>query len=183
MLFRKVLGGCLKDIFAVIALAAVLSGCASFTYKDYQGRVDPDAIKPYDLSQNTPDAPVIYFDTATYREVGVPFHRLLLVTHVDDQPLMGAGQGPLFDFSGYQAVKVTPGKHSLGWCWVSKNSLGTGGGRCGFKASGIEFIAGQRYVVTWSTSGVTQGHNSYLLINSQIKNLDTQEVVFRGEGN
>lgn len=169
------------NFIALVVMTIPLTACASFNYKAYQGKVDPAAMKPYDLSANTPDAPVIYFDTATYRELGIPFHRLLLATHVDDQRLAGAGKGAFYDFSGYQAVKVTPGTHSLQWCWVSKSSWGTGGGACGLRASNVEFKAGQRYLVTWNTTGMTRGHNSYILVHSKILNLDTQEVIFRGD--
>ncbi|MGB4075375.1 hypothetical protein [Pseudomonas sp.] len=165
----------------LVAISLALGACSGFNYKDYQGQIDPAVIKPYDLSGRTPGAPIIYFDTTTYRDLGVPFHRLLLATHVDDQHLAGAGRGEFYDFSGYQAVKVTPGKHSLQWCWVSKNSLGTGGGTCSFRAGDVEFKAGQRYLVTWNTSGMTRGHNSYIVIHSKIQNFDTQEVIFSGD--
>ncbi len=110
-------------------LAATLTTACSnnYHYKDYQGEWAPELMKPYDLSDNTIDAPVVYFATIKYRALGVPFHRLLLATAVDDQPLPGAGRRSILDVSGMQALKLTPGKHSLAWCWVSMNALGTGG--------------------------------------------------------
>jgi len=159
------------------ALALTLSACSSFNYNGYHGEVDPAAMQPYDLSANAPNAPLVFFNTFRVRELGVPFHRLLLATQVDGQPLPGAGKAPLFDFHGYQALKLTPGKHSLQWCWVSKSSWGTGGGSCGLGASDIEFEAGKRYLVTWDSSS----NDKYFYIYPRIENLDTHEVIYRAK--
>ncbi|BBP76281.1 hypothetical protein PHLH7_23850 [Pseudomonas sp. Ost2] len=162
--------------------AALTTACSSYHYKDYQGEWAPETMKPYDLSDNTADAPVVYFATTQFRALGVPFHRLLLATQVDDKPLPGAGRRSILDVSGMQALRLTPGKHSLSWCWASMNALGTGGAKCGFGARDIEFRAGQRYVVDFSTrsdiSGPPGREMSTMTINSEIRNLDTKEVVF-----
>ncbi|WP_026145604.1 hypothetical protein [Pseudomonas asplenii] len=164
-------------------LAATLStACSNYHYKDYQGDWAPELMKPHDLSDNAADAPVVYFATVRYRALGVPFHRLLLVTEVDDQRLPGAGRRSILDVSGMQALKLTPGKHSLTWCWASMNALGTGGAKCGFNARDVEFLAGQRYVVDFSTrediSGPPGREMSTITIKSEIRNLDTKEVVY-----
>ncbi|WP_256349382.1 hypothetical protein [Pseudomonas gingeri] len=62
--------------------------------------------------------------------MGVPLHRLLLATDVDGQRIKGAGRRSILDVSGEQALKLKPGKHSLKWCWLSMNALGTGGALC-----------------------------------------------------
>jgi len=172
----------LKLSTALLAAALTTACSNNYHYKDYQGEWAPELMKPYDLSDNTIDAPVVYFATIKYRALGVPFHRLLLATAVDDQPLPGAGRRSILDVSGMQALKLTPGKHSLTWCWVSMNALGTGGAKCGFGARDVEFRAGQRYVVDFSTREDVNGppgrQESIITIKSEIRNMDTKEVVY-----
>ena len=167
---------------AVLLAAALTTACSNYHYKDYQGEWVPETMTPYDLSDNVADAPVVYFATTQFRGLGVPFHRFLLATHVDDQLLPGAGRRSILDISGMQALRLTPGKHSLNWCWVSMSALGTGGGKCGFGARDVEFRAGQRYVVDFSTLDETKGppgrEISTIHIKSEIRNLDTHEVIF-----
>lgn len=168
-----------SSLLAIITLGLTLTACSSFNYNGYQGSVAPDATKPYDLSNGAVDAPLVLFHSYQVRELGIPFHRLLLASHVDGQQLPGAGKAPLFDFHGYQALKLTPGKHSLRWCWVSKSSWGTGGGSCGLGAEDIEFKAGQRYLVTWDSSADAR----YFYIYARIENLDSHEVIYQAKGN
>ncbi|MEZ0529850.1 hypothetical protein ACAW48_11430 [Pseudomonas sp. Env-37] len=141
---------------------------------------------PYDLSNNAANAPVVYFATTRFRGLGVKFHRLLLATHVDDQLLEGSGRRSILDVSGKQALRLTPGKHSLSWCWVSMNALGTGGAKCGFGARDVEFRAGQRYVVDFTTrddiNGPPRRQVSTITIESEIRNLDTHEVIYPVRG-
>ncbi|TBU91266.1 hypothetical protein DNK34_18920 [Pseudomonas dryadis] len=172
---------CLK-LSAVLLIAALTSACSNYHYKDYQGDWAPESMTPYDLSDNAADAPVVYFATTRFRGLGVPFHRLLLATHVDDQLLEGAGRRSILDVSGKQALRLTPGKHSLSWCWASMNALGTGGAKCGFAARDVEFLPGQRYIVDFSTrddiTGPPGREVSTITIKSEIRNLDTREVIY-----
>ena len=165
-----------------LLVAGLASGCSSYHYKDYQGDWVPEAMTPYDLSGNAADAPVVYFATTRFRTLGVPFHRLLLATHVDNELLEGAGRSSLLNVSGKQALRLTPGKHSLSWCLASMNALGSGGAKCGLEARDVEFRAGQRYVVDFSTrndiSGPPGRELSTITISSEIRNLDTQEVIY-----
>lgn len=167
---------------AVLLAAIFTTACSNYHYKDYQGEWAPESMAPYDLSNNAPDAALVYFATTQFRAIGVPFHRLLLATHVDDQSLPGAGRASILDVSGKQALRLTPGKHSLGWCWVSMNGLGTGGAKCGFGARDVDFRAGQRYVVDFTTSNAISGPRgrevSIITIESEIRNLDTKEVIY-----
>lgn len=159
---------------AVLLIAGLTTACSSYQYKGYQGDFAPELMTPYDLSNNAVDAPVVYFSTMRYHALGVQFHRLLLATHVDDQLLEGAGRRSILDISGMQALRLTPGKHSLGWCWASMNALGTGGGKCGFGVRDLEFRAGQRYIVDfYNFDGLNE-----ITIRSEIRNLDTKEVIF-----
>lgn len=167
---------------AVLLMAGLSTACSNYQYKDYQGDWAPEMMTPYDLSANQPNAPVVYFATTRYRALGVPFHRLLLATHVDGQLLEGAGRRSILDVSGKQALRLTTGKHSLSWCWVSMNALGTGGAKCGFGAQDVEFHSGQRYVVDFSTrediNGPPGREVSTITIKSEIRNLDTHEVIY-----
>ncbi|MEK1942622.1 MAG: hypothetical protein AAAB16_19815 [Pseudomonas sp.] len=167
----------MKNAFCLLVLSSMLAGCSGFKYGGYQGEFNPAAMPPYDLSQQAPTAALIYFNTYTAREAGIAVHRLLLATHVDGQVLPNASATA--PARGYQALKVAPGKHSLQWCWLSKNTWGPGGERCGFKAEQVEFKAGQRYVVSWTDAKAFEGQATFVRINAQIENLDTHEVVFR----
>jgi hypothetical protein len=160
-----------------LSLSLVLTACSTFTYNNYQ--TDIAAVQPIDLAQNAPATSVIYFSTSSTREAGLSTHRLLLATHLDGRLLAGAAtDAPV---RGFQALKVPAGTHSLQWCWLSKNAMGPGGERCGFKAENVEFKAGQRYRVSWSNAKAFEGQVTFVRINSLIENLDSGEVVFRQE--
>ena len=62
------------------------------------------------------------------------------------------------------------------------NALGTGGAKCGFGAKDVEFRAGQRYVLDFSTrediSGPPGREVSTITINSEIRDLNTHEVIY-----
>lgn len=72
--------------FRLLIIAAALlltSACSNYQYKTYAGSVDDPSIQILDLSDGAADAPVIYFDTVQYRDLGIPFHRLLLAVRVE----------------------------------------------------------------------------------------------------
>lgn len=62
------------------------------------------------------------------------------------------------------------------------NVLDTGGAKCGFGAQDVEFRSGQRYVLDFSTgediSGPPGREVSTISIKSEIRNLDTHEVIY-----
>lgn len=66
------------------------------------------------------------------------------------------------------------------------NALGTGGAKCGFVARDVEFRAGQRYVVDFTTRDDINGppgrQVSTITIESEIRNLDTHEVIYPVRG-
>ena len=151
-----------------------MTACSNYQDKDYQGNWAPEAMTPDDLSNNTPDAPVVYFATTRYR-AGRAFSPSA-AGHACRWPAT-AGCRSILDVSGKQALRLTPGKHSLSWCWVSMNALGTGGAKCGFGAKDVEFRAGQRYVLDFSTrediSGPPGREVSTITINSEIRYFNT----------
>lgn len=166
---------------AVLTLP-LLGACSDYHYKNYQGDWAPEKLQSVDLSNGAPDAALVYFDTWRERELGVPFHRLALAMEVDGVPLPGAGRHSILNVTGEQALKLAPGKHSLRWCNVSMNALGTGGAFCNNGADDVEFKAGQRYVVTYrltaSTKGIGPNYSTQYHTYSSIKNLDTQEIIY-----
>ncbi|MNE73990.1 hypothetical protein D3C80_1700340 [compost metagenome] len=66
------------------------------------------------------------------------------------------------------------------------NALGTGGAKCGLTARDVEFRAGQRYIVDFSTRESINGYpgreTMTISIDSEIRNLDTREVVYPPQG-
>lgn len=166
-----------------IAVALLLtSACSNHQYKTYAGSVDDPNIQILDLSDGATNAPVLYFDTLQYRDVGIPFHRLLLAVRVDGETLPGAGKHSILDYSGYQALRLSPGPHAVEWCWISMNKLGTGGGMCGFGAQNLNLEAGKRYLATWSAStdvtGVVGRERMEITVKSYVLERDTKKQIF-----
>ncbi|WP_106803525.1 hypothetical protein [Pseudomonas sp. S5D5] len=171
---------------AAILTLPLLGACSDYHYKNYQGDWAPEKLHPVDLSNNAPDAVLVYFDTWRERELGVPFHRLALAVEVDGVTLPGAGRQSILNVSGEQALKLSPGKHSLRWCNVSMNALGTGGAFCNEGADDVEFKAGRRYLVSYrltaSTRGVGPNYSTQYRTHSSIKDLDSQEIIYPSAG-
>ncbi|BCA26811.1 hypothetical protein [Metapseudomonas otitidis] len=171
--------------FRLLGVAAALlltSACSNYQYKTYAGNVDDPTVQILDLSGGATNAPVIYFDTVQYRALGVPYHRLLLAVRVDGEPLPNAGKHSILNYSGYQAIRLAPGQHSLEWCWVSMNKLGTGGGQCGFNAPNLSLEAGKRYIATWSSTtdikGVSGREHMEINVTSFVLDRDTKKQIF-----
>lgn len=168
--------------FAMAAMLGLASGCSNYHYKTYAVDKEDPTLEVLDLSDGAADASIIHFDTTRYRDVGIPFHRLLLAISVDGKPLAAAGRHSLLNFSGYQAVRLTPGEHSLEWCWISMNALGTGGGTCGFGVPRLDFAAGKRYLATWSAAtsikGPPQREQMEIMIKTFVIDRDTNEQVY-----
>lgn len=164
----------------------LMTACSSHQYKDYVGDIDDPALEILDLSEGAADAPVIYFDTLQYREVGIPFHRLFLATRADGKLLPDAGKKSIMDYSGYQALRMTPGEHSLEWCWVSMNKLGTGGGKCGFVVPSLHLEAGKRYLATWvattNITGVRGREQMEITVESYVIDRNTREQILPKKG-
>lgn len=58
---------------AVLLITCLTTACSNYHYKDYQGDWVPDLpdlMTPYDLSNNTANAPVVYFATTRFRGLG-----------------------------------------------------------------------------------------------------------------
>ncbi|WP_081951553.1 hypothetical protein [Pseudomonas cremoricolorata] len=171
--------------FRLLGLTAILlmtSACSNHQYKTYVGSLDDPAIQVLDLSEGAANAPILYFDTRQFRELGVPFHRLLLAVRVDGKQLPDAGKHSILNYSGYQALRLAPGEHSVEWCWVSMNKLGTGGGKCGFGAPALNLEAGKHYLATWSSStsvtGLRGREQMEISVSSYVLEQGTNKQVF-----
>lgn len=171
-----------SNLFTSCLLILLLTSCSSYQYKQYEATIDKGNTPILDLSQDGDAASVIYFNSVTYRTMGIAFHRLLLATGFDGKVLDGAGRKSLLDVNGYQAIKVPAGIHTLDYCWVSMNALGSGGAKCNFKAKDVVFEAGKNYLVNWQSSssikGAPGGSEHQINIKTFISNFDTGEVVY-----
>jgi|SRR5690554_2410972 len=163
-------------------LAVLSTACSQYAYKDYSAEVGPGKVEVLDLSENHDEAAILYFDSTTYRSIGIPFHRLLLATHVNGEVLPGAGRFSLLDVRGYQAIQLQPGTHSLQWCWLSMNAMGSGGAKCEFRAPALELKPDGRYLVTWedraSHSGTGQNATQTIHVNVSVIDMATDEQIF-----
>lgn len=151
---------------SILICAIFLSACSAYQYKDYATSVETS--KVLDLSEGEADAPVIYFDTITYRDVGIPFHRLLLATHINGEALPSAGRKSLLNVDGYQALRLKAGEHNIEWCWASMNSLGSGGAKCGFSVENFLFEPRKKYLASWRTRNSMSGSAHTIHINTFI---------------
>jgi hypothetical protein len=172
-----------KKIIAPFMLTILLGGCSSnYHYKNYLGKVEPNKLQAYDLSDNAKNPAIIYFNTITYSAMGIPFHRLLLATHVDGVRLKNAGRFSILDIDGYQALKLVPGNHSIEWCWLSMNALGTGGAQCEFKVENFTFEEGTQYLANWnsreSVIGVSPNYQRTITVIPLLQNYTTEKIVY-----
>ena len=167
-------------ITCIFTFVLLLSACSSYQYKNYATTIE--SAKILDLAEGEQDAPVIYFDTITYRDIGIPFHRLLLATHLNGETLPSAGRKSLLDLDGYQALRLKAGEHNIEWCWVSMNSLGSGGAKCEFSAGNFLFEPRKKYLASWRTqtrtTGSPQQSTQTININTFISDLETGKVLF-----
>ena len=132
------------------------SACANYQYKEYK----PDAqnAEPLDLSNEHHNPALVYLGSGQFSDLGFPYHRLLLATHLNDKPLDGAGYSGFISAEGYQALKVAPGHQKISFCWVSRTHI-FGGVKCDLNISG-NFQENKKYMINWRTSQI--GNSIYL---------------------
>lgn len=169
----------LKTI-SILTLAWLISACSAYQYKQYSPTIEGANI--LDLSEGKAETAIVYFDTVAYREMGIPFHRFLLATHLNDQPLPSAGRKSTLDLDGHQALRIKPGEHNIQWCWGSMNSLGTGGSLCGFNVGSFLYEPHKMYLISWRSknriSGSPQMQTHTMEVNSVISDLETGEILY-----
>ena len=159
-----------------------LSACSGFHYKDYDAPVDKENTYVLDLSDKDDNAAIIYFDSRTYRTLGIPFHTLFLATRFNGKRLSGAGSYGFLDVRGYQILKVPAGVHTIDYCWITTNILGSGGSNCYPRLEDIPFEAGKEYLVTGGSHGIAPEYKNddpQIAVNSWVIDLETGKRIFK----
>jgi hypothetical protein len=77
--------------------------------------------------------------------MGVTFRDRLIAFQVDGKNLPGAEAG--YTPTGYQALALAPGVHTISYCHTTRSSLGTGVVMCKFKVQDFTFESDARYMV------------------------------------
>lgn len=139
----------LRTLF--FALLILLGGCASGlspTGEPYHEPVAPGKAKLLNWtgSPTMEGAAEVYFSASSRRELMVTFRDRLLAYRVDGVDLPGAKVGN--GATGYQAIALSPGVHSISYCHTTKSDLGTGVVMCNFEIENHEFEANARYMVS-----------------------------------
>jgi hypothetical protein len=130
-----------------------LSGCASSLNplgEQYHEPVAPGITKPLNWTgkPTTEGAAEVYFGASSRREFMITFRDRLLAYRVDgvDLPGVKVGNGA----TGYQAIALSPGVHSISYCHTTKSDLATGVVMCDFEIKDYQFEANARYMVSES---------------------------------
>jgi hypothetical protein len=142
-----------------IVLCLALCSCASTTNpqgNSYDETVTPGKTKLLNLTgqPTTESAAEVYFDASSRTEMMISFHDRLIAFQVDDVDLPGANGG--YTPTGYQALALSPGIHTVSYCHTTRSDLGTGAVMCKFKIKDFNFEPGARYRV-FEIVSVTHG--------------------------
>lgn len=172
----------MKVVFLFALIISVLSSGCTYTYKDYKAKVEPEKVELLDLSEGEGKAPEIYFDSHTWRSLGIPFHTLLLAVSVDGKMLQDSGFTSIGlsgsrASNGYQALKLKSGYHSITWCWDSSNGIFGGGSKCGFALNNFNFESGKRYLISWESESERSGNRIIIRFSSKIIDWDTKKII------
>lgn len=169
-----------KNIILIIFISLV-SGCSSggnYRYRDFQREVSQETVTPLNLSKGNTEGPIIYFQSKNETSLLIPYHRLLLVHTVDGKTLPGVESFSMLHYDvllGYQAIKLTPGMHSIKYCWVSFSKLG-GGSKCNFQASNIQFDKNTAYMVKFE---VKDSPINGISVKTWVSELESEKIISR----
>lgn len=147
----------LRYISIFFAMSSMLLiGCAGIKdplgYK-YEEMVIPGKTKLLNLTgmPSTLGASEVYFSATQRTEMMVKFHDRLLAIQVDGKDLPGVSRGNNFTYpTGYQAIALSPGLHSISYCHTTRSALATGVSMCNFKITDFNFEPNTRYMVQGS---------------------------------
>lgn len=142
-------------LLIVFMIGIGLVGCASTknpSGSDYDEPVMPGKTKLLNMTgkPTTEGAAEIYFSASSRVEMMITFRDRLIAFGLDGVPLPGAKAG--YTPTGYQAIAVPPGIHTISYCHITRSDLGTGGAMCGFKVENHNFEAGSRYMILGAIS-------------------------------
>lgn len=140
----------------------ILSGCASTTNPagiTYDDLVVPGKTKVLNLTgmPTTEGAAEVYFGASSRVEMMITFRDRLIAFQLDGVDLPGAQPGSTP--TGYQAIAVSPGVHTISYCHTTRSDLGTGVVLCNFKVKDFNFEPNARYMVVGNI-GITAGSSS-----------------------
>lgn len=137
----------------LLAASLLLAGCAG-THSPYGDEYDepvvPGKTKLLNLTGNptTEGSAEVYFAASSRVEMLVTFRDRLLAVQVDGKDLPGANKGGQLSYpTGYQAIALTPGIHSISYCHVTRSGLATGVKLCDFSIKDYNFEPNARYMV------------------------------------
>lgn len=139
----------------VLIISIGLTGCASIknpSGSDYDEPVIPGKTKLLNMTgkPTTEGAAEIYFSASSRVEMMITFRDRLIAFELDGVPLSGAKTG--YAPTGYQAIAVTPGVHTVSYCHITRSDLGTGVTMCDFKVKNYNFEADSRYMIIGAVS-------------------------------
>lgn len=145
-----------KINFSVLFVAMLCTSCSGT--KDPYGQEYSDAVIPgktvllnWTGQPTTTNSAELYFSASQRTEMFVKFQDRLLAIQVDDKDLPGANRGLVYP-TGYQAIALSPGVHSVSYCHMTRSALATGVGMCDFKIKDFNFKANTRYMLFGDTS-------------------------------
>jgi hypothetical protein len=128
-------------------------GCAG-THNPYGDEYDepvvPGKTRLFNLtgSPTTEGSAEVYFAASSRVEMLVTFRDRLLAVQVDGKALPGTNKGGQLSYpTGYQAIALTPGIHSISYCHVTRSGLATGVKLCNFSIKDYNFEPNARYMV------------------------------------
>lgn len=152
----------IQYLFFTTLFSLILAGCASTTDPwgaQYEESVIPGKTKVLNMTgkSTTDGATEIYFGASSRVEMMVTFKDRLIAFQLDGENLPGAkaGHSP----TGYQAVAVNPGVHTISYCHTTKSTLGSGVVMCDFVLKDFNFEPNARYMVVGNID-VRSGNSS-----------------------
>jgi hypothetical protein len=137
----------------VIISTAFLAGCAGTNSPNghaYEDTVAPGKVKLLNLTgaSTTDGAAEVYFSSSQRTEAAVVFRDRLVAIQVDGKDLPGVDRGNKITYpTGYQAIALTPGVHSISYCHMTRSALATGVWGCNLKINDFNFEPNARYMV------------------------------------
>lgn len=141
------------SLLSCLLSSLLLAGCAgtqSAHGDAYDEPVVPGQTRLLNLTGNptTEGAAEVYFSASSRTEMLVTFRDRLVAFEVDGKTLPGASRGNQLTYpTGYQALALSPGVHSISYCHVTRSDLATGVRLCNFTIREFNFEPNARYMV------------------------------------
>lgn len=167
-------------IFSVVSI--LLVGCAGTSTPNgrlYEDIVIPGKTELLNLTgtSSTAGAAEVYFNSSQRTEAMVVFSDRLIAIQLDGKDLPGADRGNKFTYpTGYQAIALSPGIHSISYCHATRSALATGVWMCNYKITDFNFEPNGRYMVqgniTVSTGSIGQTMTQTANVKTGIYKLD-----------